>query len=86
MASDTVIPSFWREQKITNVINTIPAEEIEAFNTIGYTIGGMMLFPGIRIDNKMTINQAGGVTPESRTALTIPWNVYADIIVVMIIR
>ena len=32
-------------------------EENEAFRTIGYTIGGMMVFPGNRIDGKWTINR-----------------------------
>lgn len=63
LASDTVIPSFWREQKIAHVLDAIPSEEIEAFNTLGYTIGGMMLFPGNRINNKMTINGARGFHP-----------------------
>ena len=35
-------------------------EENEASRTIGYTIGGMMVFPGNRIDRKMTINGARG--------------------------
>jgi hypothetical protein len=35
-------------------------EEIEAFRKIGYTIGGMMVFPGNRIDGKQTINGARG--------------------------
>jgi hypothetical protein len=26
------------------------------FNSIGYTIGGMMVFPGKRVEGKMTIN------------------------------
>jgi hypothetical protein len=32
----------------------------DAFRTIGYTIGGMMVFPGNRIDGKSTINIARG--------------------------
>ena len=63
LSSDTVIPSFWKESKIAHIIEAIPLEELEAFNTIGYTIGGMMLFPGNRIDNKMTINGARGFHP-----------------------
>ncbi len=60
LASDTVIPSF---RKVPEIKSLIPAEEIEAFNTIGYTIGGMMVFPGNRIDGKMTINGARGFHP-----------------------
>ena len=35
-------------------------EENEAFMTIGYTIGGMMVFPGNQVDGKWTINGARG--------------------------
>jgi hypothetical protein len=35
-------------------------EDNEAFRAIGYTIGGMMVFPGNRIDGKPTINGARG--------------------------
>ena len=38
-------------------------EELETFRMIGYTIGGMMLFPGNRIGRKMTINGARGFHP-----------------------
>lgn len=63
LASDSVIPSFSREPKMANIIKQVPAEEVSSFNTIGYTIGGMMVFPGERIENKMTINGARGFHP-----------------------
>jgi len=34
--------------------------ENETFRALGYTIGGMMIFPGNKIDRKMTINGARG--------------------------
>jgi hypothetical protein len=64
LSSDAVVPSFSRERRISNVINQIPKEEQDAFNAIGYTIGGMMLFPGNRIAGKMTINGARGFHPK----------------------
>lgn len=57
LASDSVIPTF---DFVKSDSLTIPEEEINAFNTISYTIGGMMVFPGNRIDKKMTINGARG--------------------------
>ena len=63
LVSDTVIPSFC---KVPQIKTLIPEEEIEAFNTIGYTIGGMMLFPGNKVDGKMTINGARGCHPRIR--------------------
>ena len=64
LSSDAVIPAFSREPRISNIINQIPREEQETFNGLGYTIGGMMLFPGNRIGRKMTINGARGFHPK----------------------
>lgn len=73
LSSDTVVPSFTREPKIAHIINQIPADELDAFNTIGYTIGSMMVFPGNQIDGKMTINGARGFHPriKDRFDLTV---------------
>jgi hypothetical protein len=43
-----------------HITEQFPEEENEAFRTIGYTIGGMMVFPGNVIDGKQTINGARG--------------------------
>jgi hypothetical protein len=59
LASDAVIPTFrWNAQ----IKSLISGEELAAFNAVGYTIGGMMLFPGNQYDGKWTINQARGCT------------------------
>jgi len=42
------------------ITEQFPEPENEAFRTIGYTIVGMMVFPGNRIDRKQTINGARG--------------------------
>jgi len=63
LASDAVIPTFWRVPRVNALISD---QELRAFNAIGYTIGGMMVFPGNRVDGKMTINQARGCTPRVR--------------------
>lgn len=59
LASDAVIPTFQWNVQIKRLIS---AEELAAFNAVGYTIGGMMVFPGKQIDGKWTINQARGCT------------------------
>ena len=73
LSSDAVIPSFTRERKITHIIDAVPKEELDAFNTSAYTIGGMMVFPGNRIGGKMTINGARGFHPriKDRFDLTV---------------
>lgn len=73
LASDTVIPTFARESRLSHIIHAIPSEEREAFFRIGYTIGGMMVFPGNRLGRKMTINGARGFHPriKDRFDLTV---------------
>jgi len=73
IASDAVIPCFTREQKIAHIVKKIPKSDLDEFNAIGYTIGGMMIFPGNRIDGKMTINGVRGFHPriKDRFDLTI---------------
>ena len=73
LSSDSVVPSFKREPKIAHIIDEIPARELRAFNKIGYTIGGMMIFPGNRVGRKITINGARGFHPriKDRFDLTV---------------
>ena len=73
LSSDTVIPTFSREPRLSHIINSISGEELKAFRGIGYTIGGMMVFPGNCIDRKMTINGARGCHPriKDRFDLTV---------------
>ena len=63
LSSDAVIPGFSREKRLKHIIDQIPQEETAAFNRIGYTIGGMMVWPGYKVDGKMTINGQRGCHP-----------------------
>jgi hypothetical protein len=60
LSSDFVIPLFSRYTSMQSIIAQIPKSEIDDFFHIGYTIGGEMIWPANRIDNKMTINGARG--------------------------
>ena len=60
LSSDSVIPTFTRWVSLRHIIELFPEAENEAFRAIGYTMGGMMIFPGNRIDGKNTINGARG--------------------------
>jgi hypothetical protein len=73
LASDAVIPSFTREATVRHVVEQIPQTELDWFNTIGSTIGGMMLWPGQQVRRKMTINQQRGCHPriKDRFDLTV---------------
>jgi hypothetical protein len=60
LSSDSVIPTFTRWSSMKPITGLFPEEENEAFRTIGYTIGGMMIFPANRVDGKQTINCVRG--------------------------
>lgn len=60
LSSDSVIPSFTRWKRLRHIIDLFSEEENEAFRTIGYTIGGMMVFPANKVGGKITINGARG--------------------------
>lgn len=72
LASDSVVPTFRKETRLAQIINHIP-DEFDTFLRIGYTIGGMMIFPGKRMNGKMTINGARGCHPriKDRFDLTV---------------
>lgn len=73
LSSDAVIPSFTRESRCSKVIKKMPVKELNTFNSIGYTMGGMMIWPANRIKGKMTINGARGFHPriKDRFDLTV---------------
>ena len=52
--------TFTRWVALKPITEQFPEQENEAFVTIAYTIGAMMVFPGNQIDRKGTINAARG--------------------------
>jgi hypothetical protein len=60
LSSDSVIPSFRTWKRFAHIREQIPTKDLDYFQYIGSTIGGMMIFPGNRIDGKPTINGARG--------------------------
>jgi hypothetical protein len=63
LSSDAVMASYTRHVAMAPIIAQFSEEEHAAFNTLGYTIGGTMVFPSNRVDGKMTINGARGFLP-----------------------
>jgi hypothetical protein len=57
LSSDAVIPTL--RTKLAGRIE-IPEDELEEFSRIGYTIGGMMIWPNIKVGRAITINGARG--------------------------
>lgn len=60
LSSDAFVPTYTRYGVPRAVLDQFSAEEQDYFNTVGYTIGGLILWPANRIDGKWTINQARG--------------------------
>ncbi len=61
LSSDSVISTFTHWASMKPITTQFPESENEAFRSIGYTIGGMMIFPGNRVAGKQTINGARGL-------------------------
>ncbi|MBC7596752.1 MAG: hypothetical protein H7288_22980 [Kineosporiaceae bacterium] len=61
MSSDTIIRTFRNRRGMSSVIGHIPESDRTAFSRLGYTIGGMTIFPMSQVDGKFTINQARGI-------------------------
>ena len=60
LTSDSVLPTYRRHKRYAHIISQIPEPELEWFDRVTYTIGGMMVFPGNTVDRRMTINGARG--------------------------
>lgn len=61
LSSDSIIQTFISWKKLNHIIRQFPEVENETFMAMGYTIGGMMIFPSNRINKtKQTINGAKG--------------------------
>jgi hypothetical protein len=73
LSSDRAVPSFSRWKKTRHIIKQIPEEKLKNFINIGNTIGGIIIWPSNRINNKQTINGARGLNSliSDRLDLTI---------------
>jgi hypothetical protein len=71
LSSDAVIATF--RKKARPIVEELGAAALEEFQAVGYTMGGMMLFPSNRVDGKMTLNGARGFHPQvaDRLDLTV---------------
>ncbi len=60
LTSDSVVPTYAKWKRMQQLLSTVPSSEIESFRTLGYTIGGMMIWPGVPKNGQKTINMARG--------------------------
>ena len=61
LGSDAVMASFSSYLSTKALIAQIPPDEVAHFDAMGYTIGGMMVFPNNMVDRKVTMNMARGM-------------------------
>ena len=60
LSSDSVMQTFIRWTSMREITSQCTEMEKDPFFTLGYTIGGMLIFPANQIHGKQTINQAKG--------------------------
>jgi hypothetical protein len=60
------MPSFRKHRRIIEFTNDLGRTELQDFVRLTYTIGGMMMFPGNRIEGKSTINGVRGLNRRIR--------------------
>jgi len=61
LSSDSIGHSYRRVKSMSHIILQIPSSEIDTFFKTCSTIGGYIIFPSNKIDNKMTINGSRGM-------------------------
>lgn len=68
LSSDSLIPSYSRAKnwQIASIVNQVEPTDIESFRNIGYTMGGMLIFPSNQVNRQNTINQARGINTRIR--------------------
>ena len=60
LSSDSIGHTYSKIKSMTHIVELIPIEEINSFFSLCSTIGGYIVYPSKRIDNKMTFNGARG--------------------------
>ena len=60
LSSDAFIHTYWHWKRTKELIKKIPIDELEYFEYLSYTIGGIIIFPFNRVNNLPTMNQERG--------------------------
>jgi hypothetical protein len=61
LSSDTISNSIRTNKRHKHITNLIESKDLDDFQTLGSTVGATILFPGKKINNKLTINVARGL-------------------------
>ena len=61
LSSDSICHTYSNTKSMKNIISKLPDKEVRSFFSSSSTIGGYIIFPSNKIDNKMTINGSRGL-------------------------
>jgi hypothetical protein len=64
LSSDTISNSQRARKSMKRVLESIPSSDLDSFQSLGSTVGARLVFPGKKIDNKLTINVARGLNSQ----------------------
>jgi hypothetical protein len=56
LSSDGIGHTYKGVKRMAHILDQVPSDQIDSFFSVCTTIGGFIVFPSERIDNKMTIN------------------------------
>lgn len=62
LSSDAITHSYKTTKSISHVIAELPSDQVDSLFNKGSTIGAYIIFPAKKIDGKMTINGARGLS------------------------
>lgn len=60
LASDTCVPTYRSWTQMASIIEQCSTRELDEFQRLNHTIGGILVFPGERRPGAQTLNQARG--------------------------
>lgn len=64
LTSDSIINSYKSWNSVQDIIKEIDEDDVDSFFRLASTIGGYIIFPGYRLNNKPTINAARGINKQ----------------------
>jgi len=63
LSSDSIVHQYHYLKRMSHIIGQMNSRDIDYFRKVGDTIGGYVIFPSEKINNKSTINTARGFHP-----------------------
>ncbi len=61
LSSDSIGHTYSKHKRMSGIVNQISSHEMDTFFALCSTIGGYIIFPSNKVDNKMTINGSRGI-------------------------